>query len=266
MHRRCRVVTVLTAAILLFAAQIAACASNLPQPDHVVLVILENHSFKEVVDSDLAPFIYRLAKDGALFVNSFAVSHPSQPNYLALFSGSTQGVHDNDDHMFDAPTLVSALNTAGKSFVGYVEAGSPRRHNPWESFVGAIGAERDLGEFSFDFTRLPTISFVIPNLENDMHDGSVREGDLWLKTHLGSYAEWARRHNSLLIVTFDEDNYDAGNHIPTIIYGAHVKSGEYARPISHYSVLSTLLALYSLPPFAEVATTAPIDTIWTEMD
>jgi hypothetical protein len=67
-------------------------SANLPQPDHVVVVVFENHSFDEIVDPNRASFIYRLATGGALFVNAFAVTHPSQPNYFALFSGSTQGV------------------------------------------------------------------------------------------------------------------------------------------------------------------------------
>jgi hypothetical protein len=253
----------LAAAMLSFPVQAAHSAdNNLPQLDHVVVVIFENHSFDQIVDPNRAPFIYGLATGGALFVNAYAVSHPSQPNYFALFSGSTQGVRDNEDHTFDAPTLAGALDAARKSFVGYVETGSPRNHNPWESFVNARTTERNLSEFPSDFTRLPTVSFVIPSLENDMHYGSVRDGDIWLKVHLGAYAAWAKTHNSLLIVTFDEDNYGAENHIPTIIYGAHVRPGQYAERISHYSVLSTLLALYALPPFAEAAATPPIRAIW----
>jgi acid phosphatase len=95
-----------------------------------------------------------------------------------------------------------------------------------------------------------------------MHDGSVRAGDTWLKVHFGGYAEWAKTYNSLLIITFDEDDGSSKNHIPTIIYGAHVRPGEYAEYISHYNVLSTLLALYGLTPFAEAATTPPIVTVW----
>jgi phosphatidylinositol-3-phosphatase len=120
----------------------------------------------------------------------------------------------------------------------------------------------NFSKFPRDFTRLPTISFVIPDVNHDMHDGSVRVGDAWLKLHFGRYAKWAKTYNSLLIITFDEDDDRAKNHIPTIIYGAHVRPGEYAEYISHYSVLSTLLALYGLTPFAEAATTPPIVTIW----
>jgi hypothetical protein len=108
------------------------------------------------------------------------------------------------------------------------------------------------------------VSFVIPNRDNDMHIGSVRDGDTWLKVHLSACAEWAKTHNSLLIATFDKDDYKSENRIPTIIYGARVRPGRYAERITHYSVLSTLLAMYALPPFAEAATTPPIRAIWDE--
>jgi len=196
---------------------------SLPEPAHVLVAIFENHSFDQIINSSKAPFINYLASKGALFVQSFAVSHPSQPNYFALFSGSTQGVRDNEDHTFDAPCLASELVAAGKSFAGYVEAGSPRKHNPWESFTTARATERDFDEFPTDFRLLPTVSFVIPRLHHDMHDGSVSRGDAWLRDHLGAYAEWAKSHGSLFIITFDEDDDTAGNHIPTIIYGAHVR-------------------------------------------
>jgi phosphatidylinositol-3-phosphatase len=254
---------VLAAAMLWLHVQPARAAEkNPPQPDHVVVAILENHSFSQIIKRSRAPYISSLAVNGALFVNAFGVSHPSAPNYFALFSGSTQGVSDNHDHTFNTPNLAEALQAAGKSFCGYVETGSPRRHNPWESFTAARNTERNLRDFPTDFTRLPTVSFVIPNLSHDMHNGTVRDGDTWFRVHLGDYANWAKTHNSLLILTFDES--DDKNRIPTIIYGAHVRPGRYDQRITHYSVLSTLLAMYGLQPFAEAETTPPIRAIWDD--
>ncbi len=99
-----------------------------------------------------------------------------------------------------------------------------------------------------------------------MHDGSVSDGDAWLKVHLGGYAVWAKTHNSLLIVTFDEGALRPKNHIPTIIYGAHVRAGRYTEHIWHNNVFSTLLAMYGLPPFAKAATVPPIRTIWDQVE
>jgi len=260
----CRLINWLLAATILLLPTHVAFASEkiLPQPDHIVVVIFENHSFNQIMDSTDASFFQKLARGGALFINSFAVTHPSQPNYFALFTGSTQGVHDDDDHRLNAPTLADALAAARKRFIGYIETGSPRKHNPWESFTNLRATEQNLSEFPSDFAQLPTVSFVIPNLDHDMHDGSIRDGDVWLRRHLGSFAEWSKTHNSLLIVTFDEDNNAAGNRILTIFYGACVRPGSYAVHITHYSVLSTLLAINALPRFAEAATTPPIRAIW----
>src|SRR6266704_1953707 len=141
------IATAVATGILCVQTQVGDAADTiLPQPDHVVMVIMENHSFDQIIDPWRAPFIYDVAMNGALFVNAFAVAHPSQPNYVALFSGSTQGVRDNDDHSFDAPNLAAALDAVHKSFVGYIETGSPRAHNPWESFNNARPAERNLTE------------------------------------------------------------------------------------------------------------------------
>lgn len=263
---RCPWIARASASVLLLLVPQAAPAAekNIPRPDHVVVAIMENHSFDQVMHLDRAPFIYGLAADGALFVDSFAVTHPSQPNYFVLFSGSTQNVSDDKHHWLDAPTLAGALSAAHVSFAGYAEKGSPRQHNPWESFADSRAAGRSMTEFPSDFMRLPAVSFVIPNLDHDMHDGSVRAGDTWLRVYLSAYAEWARTHNSLLIVTFDEDNDAAGNHIPTIFFGAHVRRGRYDERITHYSVIRTLLEMYNLTPIGDVATIPPIGEIWDE--
>ena len=70
-------------------------ANGVPQPDHVVIVIEENHSYSEIIGSPNAPYINSLAAQGAVFTQSYAVTHPSQPNYLDLFSGFNQGVTDD---------------------------------------------------------------------------------------------------------------------------------------------------------------------------
>jgi phosphatidylinositol-3-phosphatase len=284
------IATALAAGLLWLQTEAGRAVDNksLPQPDHVVVVVLENHSFDQIINSEHAPYISSLAANGALFVNAFAIAHPSQPNYFALFSGSTQDVRDNAIHSFDVPNLATALDAANKSFIGYVETGSPREHNPWESFSNARKVERNLSELPNDFTQLPTVAFIIPNLDHDMHGrgwrawltnhlhhiipgldraidkGWVRDGDAWLKDHLGAYVEWAKAHNSLLIVTFDEDDDHAGNHIPTIIFGANVRADRYAERITHYNVFSTLLAMYNLPAFTAAATSLPLYSIWEQ--
>jgi acid phosphatase len=241
-----------------------AAVPALPTPAHVVVVVMENRSFDEILGKRQAPYIAQLAAGGASFTRSFAIAHPSEPNYFALFSGSTQDIKDDGNYSVDAPTLAGALAAAGRSFAGYAEKGSPRKHNPWESFADSSGVERDLSSWPSDFGALPTVSFVIPNLDDDMHDGSVAQGDAWLRRHLGAYADWCRTHDSLLIVTFDEDD-DSGsdNRIPTVIYGARVEPGRYSERIDDYTLLRTIEAMYGLPPLGLSADRQPITAIWS---
>jgi acid phosphatase len=116
--------------------------------------------------------------------------------------------------------------------------------------------------FPTNLAQLPELSFVIPNLENEMHDGSIDRGDRWLSTHLGAYATWAASHNSLLVITTDEDDKSHANHITTILAGAHIKPGNFETRVNHFGMLHTLLDSFDLPPFAGAATAPAITTIW----
>lgn len=258
---------------------------TLPRPDHIVLVIEENHSYREVIGSPAAPYINSLARQGAVFTQSFGLTHPSQPNYLALFSGSMQGVADNScPHTFTTPNLGSTLATAGLTFHGYSEdlpfVGSTacttgtyaRRHNPWsnwqESTAHSVPAASNMPFTSFpaDFATLPTVSIVIPNVRHDMHDGvdpdRIRIADQWLRQHLDSYVQWAMTHHSLLILTWDEDDRTENNRVPTIFIGSMVRPGFYNEKITHSNVLRTIEDLYGLPHPGASAGVSPITDVW----
>lgn len=253
-----------------------AQAASLPSYAHTVVVVEENHSYTEVIGNANAPYITSLANGGAKMTQSFAVTHPSQPNYLALFSGATQGVTDDScPHTFSAQNLGRQLLSAGRAFRGYSESMPSngftgcssgqyaRKHNPWVNFTN-VPASSNLRftDLPTDYTRLPQVSFVIANLCHDMHDCGVTAGDTWLKNYLGAYAQWAKTHNSLLIVTFDEDDHAAGNRIPTLFYGAHVATGTYSEHITHYTVLRTLQRLNGLGCVANSCSTSAISDIW----
>jgi acid phosphatase len=249
-----------------------------PEPAHIVVIVMENHAYAQIIGDPAAPFINDLARRGALFTRSYAITHPSQPNYLGLFSGSTQGITDDScPNRFTAPNLAADLNKAGKSFAGYAEdlpgPGSPvcsardyaRKHVPWANFSN-VPSSASLPFTSFPataFAQLPTVSFVIPNLCHDTHDCSVATGDTWLRAHIGGYADWAMTHDSLLILTWDEDDSGQGNHIATIFAGQKVRPGSYAEPITHYSVLATIEAAYALPRDGQAVTATPITDIWS---
>jgi acid phosphatase len=252
-------------------------ASVVPTFDHIVLVMFENKNSTSIYGSSSAPYFNSLAAQGAKFTSSFAVTHPSQPNYVALFSGATQGVTSDTcpANLGSKANLGQQLIGAGRSFTGYAESmpsdgytgcvsGSyQRKHNSWVDFSN-VPASSNLrySAFPTDYTKLPTVSFVTPNMCDDMHDCSIGTGDTWLKNHLDGYAQWAKTHNSLLIVTFDEDSGTSVNQIYTAFAGAHVKIGSYGESINHYTVLRTVEASYGLPGIANAASKSPILDVW----
>ena len=259
-----------------------ACWSAIAQipgvtpPDHVVIVMEENHSFSEIIGSSSAPFINSLAQQGALFTQSFAVEHPSEPNYLDLFSGSNQGVTDDScPHTFSTENLASELAAAGRTFTGFSEglpsAGSTvctsgeyaRKHVPWVNFTNVpSSANQPFTSFPMDFTTLPTVSFVIPDLLDDMHDGTIAQGDAWLQQNMDAYIQFAQTHNSLLIITWDEDDGTMNNQVATIFLGPMVKQGRFAEMINHFNVLRTIEDLYGLTHAGAAANATAITDVW----
>jgi len=248
-----------------------------PRPRHTVLVVFENHPYGAIIGAADAGYIDSLARKGAVFTASYAVGHPSEPNYLALFSGSTHGItSDQCPTSLHSPNLASDLAAAGFSFAGYSEglpaAGSlacqageyARKHVPWTDFSNIPAtANQPFTRFAAGgYARLPTVSFVIPNLCHDMHSCSVATGNAWLRAHLRGYVSWAMTHDSLLIVTWDEDDGSHSNHIATIFVGPQVRPGKYRIPINHYNVLRTIEQAYGLPYRGQAATHYPITSVW----
>jgi arylsulfatase A-like enzyme len=259
--------------LLLMVAQ-TATGGELPRPDHIVIVIEENKSFTQIIGNPEAPYINRLAKRGALFTNSHGVTHPSQPNYLALFSGSTHGIGSNVCPLvLDGDNLASLLQAKGLSFTSYSESMPQaydgcyysyyrRKHNPAANWKALAAQNQPFSAFPADYTQLPTVALVVPDQLNDMHDGSIERGDAWLKKNIEGYAQWAMKHNSLLIVTWDEDSGSSSNRIATIFVGAMVKPGQYKQHINHYSVLRTIEEMHGLPYLGESARVHSVAGVW----
>jgi acid phosphatase len=239
--------------------------------------VFENEAAEAVVGSADAPYLTSLATTGASFTDAHGISHPSEPNYLALFSGSTHGVTDDRCPVdLTGPNLAAQLAEAGRTFVGYSE-GLPRpgftgcsagdyarKHNPWVDFRDlSASVNQPLTALPEDYAALPTVAFVVPNLCNDMHDCGVAAGDAWARDNLTGYVDWAREHDSLLVVTFDEDRGTDANHIATFFVGPMVVAGPSDQRIDHYGVLRTLEDLYGLPPLGNAADAEPITGVWT---
>lgn len=255
-------------------------SASLPSPGHVIVVVFENRGYGQVIGSSHAPYINSLASGGALLTRSHGVTHPSQPNYYDLFSGGNQDVTNDacvTPGFSSAPNLGSELIAAGTSWASYNESlpsqGSTvctsgryaRKHNPWVGFSNVpASSAKTFDQFPSDYATLPKVSFVIPNLCDDMHDCPVATGDAWLKDNLGAYARWARTHNSLLLVTFDEDNRMYRNTIPTVLYGQPVTPGRTSStPYDHYDVLRTVEDLAGLTTHAgNAASATDVTGIW----
>jgi acid phosphatase len=277
--------------------------TGLPAPSHIVIVIEENKDFGDVIGAPKAKYINELAGRGALLTSFFASHHPSQPNYIELFAGDRLGVCKDECPIgpFTAQNLAAALIAAGKTFAGFAEDLPPSdareachdpsfplfapKHCPWVDFSNIpASASMDFSEFPQDpagFAALPDVSFVIPNLKNDMHNGAVTStevghGDRWLKAKMSNYADWAEENNSLLIVTWDEDSVHANvrcpaglttipprNRIPTLIMGEPVMAGtQSATTHTHADLLRTILDIYGIAPFGNATTATDITGIW----
>ncbi len=287
---------------------------NLPVYDHIVIVVEENKDYEEVIGQNYAPYLNQTLKaEGADFVQMYGEEHFSQGNYFWLFSGDNHNVGFVDTPPegipFSTPNLASQLSEKTPNpltFKGYAENLPTnhlapfdekklyaRKHVPWVSFDNVpVSCTVDFKEFPQNadgFKKLPTVSFVIPNLNNDMHnipeggtiEDAVRKGDKWLEDNIGPYYNWAKTNNSLLIVTFDENDdkrsycgltnpwfaefyrndgkikkildpelyEDMKNRTITIFAGAHIRPGIYKedRGITHVNILRTIESMYGLP-------------------
>jgi len=239
---------------------------------YVQVVIFENESYDDIIGSPSAPYINGLAKSWALMTQSFAITHPSEPNYLTLFSGSTQGVNsDQCPVSFNTANLASELIAKKLTFTGYAESmpsngyqgcqADPdhlasgylymRKHVPWTDFTNIPAADNQvypgpLSQPPSDFT------WITPNMCDDMHDCSIADGDTWASQNLPNLIAWDTANHGLLILTFDENDGSAGNQIATILIG-NVNPGQYSQTINHYSVLRTIEDIFKLKPIGESA-------------
>jgi hypothetical protein len=241
----------------------------------LIVVLMENEEATEVIGNPAAPYINLLAHRYGLATQSFAIGHPSLPNYLALTSGSTQGVtSDCTGCHFAAPNIVDQLEAAGISWKAYLEdepypcfrgasAGAyVKKHNPFIYFDDVVGSAQrcqklvGFGQLATDLRsgRLPTYAWISPNLCDDGHDCGLSAGDRFLARTVPMLVREIGP-NGLLVLTWDEGSSDdgccgiaRGGHITTIVVGPDVRRGaRNASPIDHYGVLATIESTLGLP-------------------
>lgn len=258
-------------------AHVAARPAIGPHAAQVTIVLMENKDYNRVAGSTDAPYFNKtLVPQGVLLRNSHAIGHPSEPNYLALFSGSTQGITgDRCPVYFSAPNVASELLATGKSFAGYSEsmprdgykgcyAGLyDRNHNPWIEFRNVPRADNLI--YRGWPSTVATFVWVVPNLCHDMHDCSVRTGDKWLSKNLPPIIAWDRANGGLLILTWDEAAPDNSgkNHIPTVLVGPMIRAGRHdVQDVNHYSISHTIEAIFGLACTAKDCSAPLINGIW----
>ena len=254
---------------------------------HIYLVILENHEYGSIVGSADAPYLNGLMARYALATSMRAVAHPSEPNYIALVSGGTQGVHDDGVHNLDTRSLFEQVEAAGRTWHVYAQGypgacstaafsgvaadgpGQPgayaRKHNPAISFTSISGNSSrcaDITGLSGFSPAAADYELIVPNVINDMHSAPVATGDAFLAAFLPSILDSAAfRAGSLLIVTFDEGdtNEGGGGHIATVIATPAMAPGtRFSQPATHYSVLRTIEDAWGMPALGAAAEATPI--------
>jgi acid phosphatase len=270
-------------------AMILACmgasranAAAVPPLDHVIVVVLENHSYSQAL---AMPYLRSLADSFVSFLDSRAVTHPSQPNYLAMWAGSTLGVTSNvcpaPGSPFYDENLGHACEAAGITWRAYSEdlpfAGSDtcetagflyaRKHEPWTHFDNLTHLnERPYADLAVDIANdsLPRLAFVVPNQCNDGHDCPLSVADAWLAANVPMMRA-AVGPGGVVIITWDEDDGSAGNRILTVVCGAPVKQRYVSvTPITHYTLLRTICDAIGIAPFAAAAAESAIGDIWAE--
>ncbi len=237
-----------------------------------MVIVEENNSYNAIIGNSQLPYINQLAQQYVLATNWWGVSHPSEPNYLAMISGS---IWDNpadltpQDETYAGPTLVDQLAAKGVAWKAYMEdmpvacdltdQYSPGdydvNHNPFMYFnsirTKASQCNRvvPFNQFAGDLATgaAPPFMYVVPNLVNDMHNGSYATADNWLKTELAKvFASRWYAQGGTVVLTWDEGE-TGGDQIATIIISARLAGhGNYGTHGYHYGLLRGLEETYGV--------------------
>lgn len=242
------------------SAEPCGISSTVPRYDHVVWILLENLGYS-VVGSPAAPYLNGLSSSCGLATNYSAISHPSLPNYIALTSGSTQGITDDGEpssHVLLGPSIFSELDGNWRALAESMPEPCARvtsgtyaaRHNPavYYRSLGSSCAHDDV-PLSWPLDLNAAFTFIAPNICNDMHSCPVAVGDAWLSHAVGTIiaSKQYQSHSLVLFITFDENDSGATNHVPTFVVAPSVPRGlRVNTPLSHYSLLRTTESLLHL--------------------
>jgi hypothetical protein len=248
----------------------------------VVIIVFENTDYSNVLQQ---PYFKELTNSGALLTNYKALTHPSQPNYIAMIAGSMLGVKDDQNvdlkgnhigdtlEQYNLDWKVYAEGFPGNCFTGARQGKYARKHVPFMSFINVnknpvrCANITDSKQFFKDAatSSLPAYSLFIPNLDDDAHDTNISTGDKWLKTNFGPLFNGNSLPKDLLVViTFDEGSYLGNNQIYTLLLGGQVKPGtKSSKSYNAYNLLHTIETEFKIPDLGKNdATAALIDDVW----
>jgi acid phosphatase len=252
-----------------------------PKAQKVVLVVLENTDQSMAANQS---FLAELKRKGAYFSNYYAITHPSQPNYFALLTGSIQGI-DGDEPVtakLKQKHLGMLLSEKSLTWKAYAEGYESNekvcktddkkpfvvKHVPFLSFcneqcetpcANVEGFPKPTAEGFIPPEKikdLPNFSLVIPNLNNDAHDHPVWDADDWLRANFGKLLENPEfKRDVIFIVTFDENgtkpwfyNLDQDNRVYTVMLGDDIQAGEYSAVYNHYDMFRTIANIFGIEP------------------
>ena len=261
----------------------ALAVAQVPQSSHVVVVVEENHGYSSVVGSSSMPYFNSLASQNVLFTQYYANTHPSIGNYLMMTTGQIITNSDGYTGTVTADNIVRHMLTAGKTWKSYAESlpsvgytgGDTglyvRHHNPFTYFSDVVNSSTEklnlvpFTQFASDLSnnQLPDFSFVVPNLNDDAHNGTLTQADNWLKTNIApllSNSEFQK--DGILVVVFDEgastDTTHGGGHIAVLMVGPGVKKQFKSTALyQHQSLLRTVMSAFGMTSYPGAAATAP---------
>jgi hypothetical protein len=230
----------------------------------VVWIVMENHSYSQIIGNASAPYINQLATTYGSATNMLAESHPSLPNYIAMTSGSTQGITDDagpSSHTLNVASIFSQLGTNARSLQESMPSNCNKsdsgeyavRHDP-EAYYTNLGTACSTNDIPLGTT--PDLStkftFITPNLIDDMHDGTIAQGDQWLSTFMPKIFATPQYQagNTVVFLTWDENDGGTPNHILTIVMSPTTKGISTSTAFTHYSMLRTTEEILGLPLLA----------------
>jgi phospholipase C len=264
---------IILVSLALLAVSMAGCeragAATPPPPRHVFLIVMENKSPDQALQGS---FTASLAARYRVAGNYTAIAHPSLPNYLALSSGQTWGVQDDEYHQLPRGGIGDQLTAAGVSWRGYMDGMSNGcfdsrypyvvRHDPFAFYGGRCPDNVvPLTSLAADLNnnKAPLFSWISPDACHDQHDCGVSAGDDWLRQTVGMITQskaWSDK--GVLFITWDEDDGGTDNQVLTLVVSPRQSHKVSQQPYTHYSLLATIEDLLGVGRLGNAAQAKPM--------